>query len=78
MVRRALGQTKEISVLYEVEVIEQVAQHVLYFVEADSPEEAEEKALAGDTVKEQTINEMIEVSHRELFSIAVEADDENG
>lgn len=43
---------------YKIMIIETVALQREYTVEADSLEEAEEKALKGETIHEETLNHL--------------------
>jgi hypothetical protein len=50
---------------FEIEVIETIAVNKLYVIEADSIEEAEQKALIGDTIEETSLT-LGDVINREI------------
>lgn len=52
--------------LYKQQVQERRIYDVTYYVEADSPEEAKEKAQSGDSVKEEN-ERLLEVGDRDAM-----------
>jgi hypothetical protein len=59
---------------YEVEVIETRAVKVIYTVEADTAQEAEDCGVIGDTVNEQEIPSSVEVINRVVYSSPIQVD----
>jgi hypothetical protein len=53
--------------LYRISVGETRIVEMLYFIEADSPEEAEEKAERGDTEREEFVRDL-DITNREILT----------
>ena len=58
--------------IYTAIVIETVAQHVRYEIEAESEQEAQEKAYIGDTISETNLR-TDGVINREVNSISIQS-----